>query len=277
MTERYALPGGAVGKRRLDLIAGFLRPETLALLRRVGVRSGQHCLDVGCGGGHVTNDLARMVAPSGTALGIDIDPAVLELARADAVAGGVRCVEFAVGDARELDREGFDVVYARCLLGHLPDPPDVVRRMVRAAVPGGVVVVEDIDHDGVLTYPPSPAYERYNRLFRDLATSRGANPRIGFALPGLLRDAGLAEIGLRVTHPAFLAGVPKYVHCTTMEAISAAVVEDGLLDEEQVRALLAQMTEVADDPRSIVTGPRVVQSWGRRPVDGAAPGSPTRG
>ncbi|SHG67499.1 methyltransferase domain-containing protein [Streptoalloteichus hindustanus] len=269
MTERYVLPGGAVAKRRLDIIAGFLRPATLALLRRVGVAPGHRCLDLGCGGGHVTADLARMVAPSGSALGLDADAEVLELARADAVAGGVRGASFEVGDARELDMTGFDLVYARCLLGHLPDPADVVRRMVRAAVPGGVVVVEDIDHDGVLTYPPSAAYTTYSRVYQDLVRRRGADPTIGFALPGLLRDAGLAEIGLNVTHPAFLAGAPKRVHCSTLVAIMPLVVGEGLLDEAAAEALLAEMTAVAEDPGTVVTGPRVVQSWGRRPVDGA--------
>jgi 2-polyprenyl-3-methyl-5-hydroxy-6-metoxy-1,4-benzoquinol methylase len=71
----YALRGGQHGKRRLDLIAGILGPSTQALLERVGVGAGDRCLDVGCGGGHVTRQLARMVGPHGRAVGIDSDRA----------------------------------------------------------------------------------------------------------------------------------------------------------------------------------------------------------
>lgn len=58
-TDQYAISGGVEGKIRLNLLAEIMRPTTLELLSTAGLKAGDRCLDVGCGGGHVTLDLAR--------------------------------------------------------------------------------------------------------------------------------------------------------------------------------------------------------------------------
>jgi cyclopropane fatty-acyl-phospholipid synthase-like methyltransferase len=57
----YAIRGGKEGKKRLDVLARVSLPSTTQLLDRVGVERGMKCLDMGCGGGHVTLLMAGMV------------------------------------------------------------------------------------------------------------------------------------------------------------------------------------------------------------------------
>jgi hypothetical protein len=57
----YTIAGGELGKRRLDLLAEIMRPTTLRLLEEAGLSSGDRCLDLGCGGGSVVLDMARIV------------------------------------------------------------------------------------------------------------------------------------------------------------------------------------------------------------------------
>src|SRR5438876_9709070 len=90
----YIIRGGVEGRERLRLLSRILRPTTLALFDRVGVRPGMRCLDVGCGGGDVTLELGRLVGPAGRVVGIDIDATKLDLARQEAAAHGVAIVEF---------------------------------------------------------------------------------------------------------------------------------------------------------------------------------------
>src|SRR5262245_4411509 len=119
----YIIRGGVPGRERLRLLSRVLRPTTLALFERVGVRPGMACLDVGCGGGDVTFDLARAVGPEGRVVGIDLDGAKLDLARQEAGEQGLGNVEFRRADVTADDLDGsFDVVYARFLLTHLRDP-----------------------------------------------------------------------------------------------------------------------------------------------------------
>src|SRR5215211_6504631 len=162
----YMIRGGQPGKARLRLIADVLRPSTRTLLQAAGIKPGMVCLDAGCGGGDVTLDLARLVGPHGSVLGIDIDDVKLSLARQDAEHEQLTNVTFHGRDATTLDAEGtYDLVYARFLLTHLRDPQMMLRQMVRAAKPGGAIVVEDINHDAIFCYPACAAVDRYITLY----------------------------------------------------------------------------------------------------------------
>jgi ubiquinone/menaquinone biosynthesis C-methylase UbiE len=70
----------------------------------------------------VTLELARIVGPSGRAVGIDFDPTIVALAREDQLTAGLTNVEFKVGDAGELGNGQYDVAYARFLLSHVSQP-----------------------------------------------------------------------------------------------------------------------------------------------------------
>ena len=122
-TPHYVIRGGMEGRERLRVLARVMAPTTSALLTRVGVEPTARCLDVGCGGGDVSFTLARL-ASRGSVVGIDLDETKLGMAREEADAAGVRNVAFRIRDVTEpsLDGDRFDVVYARFLLTHLPDP-----------------------------------------------------------------------------------------------------------------------------------------------------------
>ncbi len=87
------------------------------------MRSGQSLLDIGCGPGTITTDLAALVAP-GPVVGIDAAPEVIEQAAAHAATTGAENVRFEVGDLFHLDYEDntFDVIYVHQVLQHLTEP-----------------------------------------------------------------------------------------------------------------------------------------------------------
>ena len=95
-------------------------------------------------------------------------------------------------DADDLDYgEGFDLVYARLLLTHLNDPLDTLQRVVKAAKPSGVIVIEDMDHSAIFCHSACTALEQYIALYDQLACMKGAYREIGPKLPALFRQAGL--------------------------------------------------------------------------------------
>src|SRR4029079_5720552 len=96
--HHYLIRGGLEGRERLRGLGRVMRPTTLPLLERAGVTAGMRCLDVGCGGGDVTFDLASLVGLTGSAVGVDLDATKVELARGDAEQAEVANVEFRVAD-----------------------------------------------------------------------------------------------------------------------------------------------------------------------------------
>ena len=262
----YAIRGGLQGRERLRLLARVMHASTASLLDRLIWRDGVACLDAGCGGGDVTVELARRVAPHGHALGIDLDETKLDIARREAQEHGVGNVTFQRSDVRELaDASLFDVVYARFLLTHLSDPAGAIRAFYQHLRPGGMIAVEDIDFKGAFTYPESRAYQRYDELYCATVRARGGDPHIGPRLPSLLRAGGFEQIGVAVVQPVGTEGEAKLLNPTTMEHIADAVIADGLATIEEIDEIVRALYDFAADPTTVAGLPRVVQAWGRVP------------
>lgn len=259
----YAIEGGELGKRRLDLLAEVMRPSTLRLLEDVGLGPGQHWLDAGCGGGHVTRDLARMIGSAGNVVGFDFDPDVVELAQAAAADEGLDNIELLVADARTIDGGPFDVVYARFLLSHLSEPERVLAHLSQLVRAGGSVVVEDVDFTGSFCHPGDPAYDRYLELYIEVVANMGGDATLGRRLPRLFFEAGLEDVTWNVFQPVHSVGPYKQMEILTLERIRPALVQHGLASPEEIDGILLSMRQFAADPTTLVSLPRMVQVWGR--------------
>lgn len=262
----YVINGGLPGRDRLRVLSSALTATTGALLHRLVAPVDGRWLDVGCGGGDVA---ARIAAdhPAATVVGIDLDADKVHIARTEASRAAIDNVTYRVHDVtRPLPGAGtYDVVYARFVLSHLADPGHVARLMVDAVRPGGVVAVEDVDIAGAACYPPSAAYARTNELYSALVRSRGADPDIGFRLPGILAAAGLVDVDVAVAQPAGLRGDATQVQLLTLRNIRAAAVAAGLATDAELDELEHDLAAFVDRPDTVVTTARIVQSWGRRP------------
>lgn len=154
--------------RTVENSAAYLAPH---------LSPGQHVLDVGCGPGTITLDLARRVAP-GQVVGIDPAETVLQQARSSAVEEGITNVAFRQADAYALpfDSQTFDVVHAHQVLLHLTDPASALVQMLQLARPGGVVAARDSDYGGAFWWPADPRLERWRQIYRAVAHDNGTEP-----------------------------------------------------------------------------------------------------
>lgn len=152
---------------------------------------GLAVLDVGCGPGTITVDLAQTVGP-GVVTGVDTSAAVLEEARALAERSGVDNVEFVQGDVYALpfDDDSFDIAHAHQVLQHVSDPVAALREMRRVTRPGGLVAVRDADYAAMTWYPESAALTEWNSLYHEVATTAGGEPDAGRRLLSWTLAAG---------------------------------------------------------------------------------------
>ncbi len=240
---------------------------TLAFLDRAGIRPGASCLDAGCGGGDVTLELARLVGPTGCVVGIDMDARKIEVARDEAAAQQCSNVEFRVaGIGSEDVREQFDLVYCRFVLTHLASPGEALLAMWKSLVPGGVLLVADIDFNGYFWYPDSPAQIRYSQLYSEVVRRRGGDASIGPRFAGLFAEAGFESVQMKVVQPAALDGDVKLIAPLTMENIAETVVSERLGTPEEIRRIVADLYTFAYAKDTIGSLPRIFEVWGRRPT-----------
>ncbi len=170
--------------RTIENSAAYLLPH---------LSPGLDVLDVGCGPGTITADLARRVAP-GLVVGVDRSDEVLDAARTRV--GGAESPRFEVGDVYALDHpdDSFDVVHAHQVLQHLSDPVAGLREMRRVCRPGGVVAARDADYAAFAWAPLDDRLDHWLATYRAVARGNGGEPDAGRHLLGWAHAAGFRAV-----------------------------------------------------------------------------------
>ncbi len=172
---------GMAPSRSAQVYADFLLPH---------LATETHLVDLGCGSGELSLDLAGEV---GHLTGIDGDPAEIGLARSSAEASSTMNAAFAVGDvyALPLAEGGADAVFAHSVLEALDRPDEALAEMSRVLKKNGVVAAACVDYGGlILAGPHEPLVRRFFAIRERLWQHEGVSPYRGRELRGLLIDRG---------------------------------------------------------------------------------------
>ena len=214
---------------------------------------GMRLLDVGCGPGSITLDLAGLVAP-GQVIGIDIQRAQIDQARALASARDVTTVRFEVGDIYELpfSDASFDAALANGVLMHLSEPVRALAELRRVLRPGGVAGVRDPDWGASLRAPTTPLLDQWSTVRVRVRQHNGGDPFSGRHLRRVLLEAGFARADGRasvesagtsdetVRHAAFLKA--------QLQGFARTVLAEGWMDQAALDAVVAEIDAWAQRP-----------------------------
>lgn len=182
--ELRSLPPGA------DLGLGCGNPVSFAHLKR-----GDVVLDLGSGAGIDCFLAARIVAEEGHVIGVDMTPEMLDRARENARAQGVKNVEFRLGEIENLPAGDatVDVVISNCVINLSPDKGRVFREAYRVLRPGGRLVASDIVLLGELPREVRESEEAY------VGCLAGAIPKNDYV--ALVRSAGFSKVEVLQERP----------------------------------------------------------------------------
>ena len=173
---------------------------TRRFLWEAGLGSGMKVLDIGSGPGDVALTAAGLVGEAGSVVGVDVNPAILETARARAQQAGLANVEFVAGDARTLDLgSDFDALVGRLVLMYMADPAEVLKQLATRVRPGGIVAFQEVD------------FTPYRQMYRP--DTPVANKLIDWALGVFERSGAHVAMGFDLYHTFVKAGLPEpYMH-----------------------------------------------------------------
>jgi len=235
-----------------------------AYLDLLGVKAGERVLDVGCGSGVVTRDIARRVGPAGLAVGADPSPQFLVVARELAQAAGLAGqVEFREGSALSLPFPdgAFDVAVAVTVLSHTPGGESAIAEMARVVCPGGRVGVFDLDTDMTSITHPDRALTR--RIVAAASDATAVDGWLSRRLPLLFAQAGLEDVRVRGFFP--LETDPRGFYAGLAERAAETAFTAGAITEAERRGWLdALHAERARGP--VIAGRLHIFTWGRKPA-----------
>jgi len=264
----YVLGTGTDESVRLGLQHRLWSAATHDLWEKAAIQPGQTVMDLGCGPGHATLDLAQIVGPSGRVVAIDESAAFLKQLHDAAVHRKALHIERVLGDVQDLSEvmagedDTVDVAYARWVFCFLERPEDVIKGLGSIVKRGGRVVIQDyFNYERSLTL--APRREAFSRVISAVAASwraRGGDTDIMGRLPTMLQTHGFRvdHIGVvqRIARPgSSLWHWPNSFWQTFLPKL----VESGFITREDKEAFDAAWDEASNDPGSFVQLPPVYE------------------
>jgi len=157
-----------------DYAANSLVQQTWAreLIAKLNLRGDEHILDVGCGDGKVTAEIARAV-PRGSVTGVDASAEMIGFARKTFPAGKISNLKFQIADAREISfKKKFAVLFSNAALHWVDDHEEFLRGAASALKPGGRLVVscggKGNAQDVFVALRPEMRLARWRKFFRSM-------------------------------------------------------------------------------------------------------------
>lgn len=215
---------------------------------------GTSLLDVGCGPGNITVDLADRVAP-GRVVGIDAAADAVAMA-SEAYATSHPGVSFEVADVYALpyDDGTFDVVHAHQVLQHLADPPAALAEMARVTRPGGLVAARDGDYGAFTWYPAEPALDEWRSMYAAVTRANAGEANGGRHLVAWAHAAGLHDVTATATAWCFAEPEDRawwgglWADRSTASPLAERALELGIASTDELQAMADGWHRWADHP-----------------------------
>ena len=271
-SEAYAMGRTEAETERLIRQSGFYAPFTRRLFERAGLGPGMMVLDVGTGAGDIALIAAEMVGASGSVVGVDRNPEVLDTARARALTAGLSNATFVEGDAGALDLDGgFDAAVGRLVLMHQPDPAKTLRSVAAEVRSGGIVAFQEynVTPRSMVAFPPTPLWEEALGWIATALERAGVNTEMGFKLRSAFVEAGLPEPRMELNAP--VGGGPLWggyeFAAGTVRTLLPLLERFGIATAEEVgvETLAARLREEMVASGGVGKPPEMVSAWAPKP------------
>ena len=257
--KEYALGANTAEIVRLGVQHRLWAASAMALWERANIRAGQTVLDIGCGPGYTSADLAGVVTSSGKVIAIDQSELFIEHLKNRQKLLGETTIDARVLDVQklELDQASLDAAYQRWVLCFVSDPEAVIRGVAHALKPGGVFAIQDyIHYEGILLSPPSDVFRRFVAVVAEAWRGHGGDTEILLRVPAMLQKHGLTPIHIAPLHRVARPGSQLWTWPTIfIDTYGPRLVEEGRLTPREHEALIADWKAHTADPTAFFVSP----------------------
>lgn len=232
---------------------------------KMNVQKGWKILDVGAGPGFVAFDLMERVGTEGEITALEPSEFFLDHFKRYSEEKGWKNTKAIHGDAEtaKLPENYYDVIFARWVIGFVPDPELFISKLMKALKPGGIIALQDYAFDRLLLYPQGGDYDKLSPYAEAYWKYNGGDLKIAVRIPSIFKKLGLK---LEMYHPNSLAGSPESTifawHHEFITHHIPLMVEKGIMPEDIGKAILADWNAHRANPDAVYFSPMVVDMAG---------------
>jgi SAM-dependent methyltransferase len=274
-SDRYLLGRSEAEETRLKRQIASFAPDSDAQLERIGIRSGERVIDLGCGPGGVLDLLGKRVGPTGSVLGLERSARFVEQARRFVDDHALPQVKVVEGDAygTGLPRASFDGGHMRLVLINVPEPERIVQELVSLVRPGGWVASFEADFVSHICDPPLPAWNHLVDAYVAYAAAEGIDLFIGRRIHNLFRAAGVVDIDVDAVVHVYPAGHQRRpILLDFIDNVRDNMVERGIYAPEDLDRDMRALKHHLSNPEVLVTSQLFYRLCARVPPDGRPAG-----
>lgn len=256
--EYYALAVGEPGVERYKILNHICNPFSVQFLQSLKLKKEISVLDVGCGIGIMSCELANLIGSNGHVTAIDASAEQLTIAKKIATELRYDNIEFKETSAENLLQLGqqFDLIYCRFLLNTQKVPAKIFDVMYQILAPNGILICEEpYSIDSFFCYPHSTGYEGWQNTFKQLHHLSGKDFVFDFSLGQKLytwyQDAGFTNIETRAVQPLLYSDYEKKQLRLQMRELTPVLQKFKLGTVEQIEKLLADLEAFEHNPKML--------------------------
>ena len=264
MEQKYIIEGGKKGATRLELIMKTTWASSKHHILKSGLKEGDRVLDIGCGNGIITEELAKIVGEKVEVVGIDFDKNIITIAKNNLQKSNLN-IAYKINDPTKENMfkdNKFDFIHSRYFLTHINNPINMIRKLSELLTNNGILYIEDIDYSGIFSYPTNSSFDKYVEFYTKLSQLSGGNPYIGKELYNLLFKTGYNNINIQNTNHAFSSGIGKLVNLETLKNISSKILTYKLSTKIELTKIINDLNNFSLKEDNIISLPRLFYVWG---------------
>lgn len=246
MTSTYILNTNDKARERLSLQHQLYAKSSLDLLYEIGLPKKMSVLEMGCGSGAMTLELAKLVGQDGNLLAIDLSQDQLDHTQLQTRA--YNNIRFKLWDVNHLSDLGeqFDLIYCRMVLHHVADARSVILQMKNCLNSGGFIICEEPSlFDSTFCSPPSSAYEQFTQWAKLCFSKNNRDFQVAHRL-----EQEFAACGFEIKHhslfqPVLRTTKEKLIYSMALNDLTPQLLELGIAESDEIEQLNDELEQLA--------------------------------
>ncbi|WP_298622777.1 bifunctional 2-polyprenyl-6-hydroxyphenol methylase/3-demethylubiquinol 3-O-methyltransferase UbiG [uncultured Legionella sp.] len=252
MSANYILNTNNQARDRLSLQHHLYARSSIKLVKDGGVSTGMTGLEIGCGSGEMTIELAKLVGVQGSLLAIDLSQD--QLNHVQYMTRNYKNIRFKQWDVNYLSDLGeqFDFIYCRMVLHHVKDAYSAILQMKNCLKPGGIIICEEPSiFDSTFCSPPSKTYEQFTQWIRTCFTLNQCDFEIAHRLEQECASANFKVKQHTLFQPLLRTAKEKQIYSMALQDVTPQLIHLNIATQDEIDALSQDLLSLANSENTM--------------------------